>query len=101
MGIIYRNPFAAEPHLAQKRKTTRDDGFAPNSIGFSINQTWGALKRCWRAFRIAKKDGDWENMQKYAKRIRKLQYELDVTISEFPDIGIIGSDPHDVDLMCC
>ncbi len=39
-------------------------------------------------------------MLKYANRIRKLQYELGIAISEFPEIGIVGSDPDDVNLVC-
>ena len=58
------------------------------------------MKRCWRGYKIAKKDRDKDKMLKYANRIWKLQVELDVAISEFPDIGIIGSGPDDVDVMC-
>lgn len=100
MGILYRNPFKGRPHIAHKRETTRNDGKAPNSEGFTINETWGALKRCWTGYKAAKKDRDNDKMLKYANRIRKLQYELDIAISEFPDIGIIGSDPDDVELLC-
>ena len=64
----------------------------------------GGLKKCWRAYKIATKD--WHGMKldeaealKYALRIRKLQWELEIRISEFPDLGLYGTDPADVDLM--
>lgn len=100
MGLKYHNPFQGRPHEAYKRPTKRYDGDAPHSEGFSINETWGALKRCWRGYRIAKKDRDNELMVLYASRIRKLQFELDISISEFSDIGIVGNTPDDVDVMC-
>lgn len=100
MGLRYRNAFKGRPNVAYKRPTTRYDGVAPYSIGFTINETWGALRRCWRGFRIAKKDDDYERMMLYGSRIRKLQYELDIGIAEFPDLGLLGTEPEDVDLMC-
>jgi len=86
------------------RKTTRYDGDAPHSIGYSINQTWGALMLCWRAYKIAAKDWhginlDTDKAMKYAKRIRKLQCELGISISEFPNLGLYGTDPDDGDFM--
>jgi hypothetical protein len=84
----------------KKRETTRFDGYAPNSIGYSINQSWGALKLCWLGYRIAKREGDKARMVHYAKRIRKLQAELDIAITEFPDIGLHGTSWQDVDLAC-
>jgi hypothetical protein len=80
-----------------KLPTTRDDGPAPNSIGFTVNQSWGVLKRCWVAYRAAAfHEHDEEKAIKYALRIRKLQLELGIAISEFPDLGISGTDPDDV-----
>jgi hypothetical protein len=52
-------------------------------------QTWAALRKCWKAYRIAKVRADKPNMLKYAERIRKLQGELNVTVSEFPDLGLV------------
>jgi hypothetical protein len=101
VGQRYQNPFKGKPHIAFKRETTRYDGTAPNSIGFSINETWGALKRCWRGYKIAMyKEYDTDRATLYAKRIRKLQLELGIPILEFPALGLYGIDPADVDLMC-
>ena len=51
-------------------------------------QTWAALKKCWRAYKIAKVKGEKENMVKYAKRIRSLQLELGVPQAPFPELGL-------------
>lgn len=100
VGLRYRNAFKGRPNIAYKRPTKRYDGEAPYSIGFSINETWGALKRCWRGYRIAKKDGDGKLMKLYAKRVRKLEFELGIGIAEFPDIGLFGDAEEDVELAC-
>lgn len=101
MGLQYHNPFKGLPHEAYKRPTTRYDGDAPYSIGFSKNETWGALKRCWLAYRAAAfREHDINRATKYARRIRKLQFELGITILEFPNVGLYGTNPEDVDLMC-
>ena len=87
-----------------RRPTTRYDGDTPNHPAFTINETWGALKRCWLAYNIAARDdrnrNDDEKALKYAKRIRKLQFELGISIAEFPQLGLFGTEPESVDLSC-
>lgn len=100
MGLRYRNPFAGRPHEAYKRQSMRNDGDTPNRPIFTINMSWGALKRCWRGYRIAKTHGDSDRMKLYARRIRKLQAELGIGIAEFADIGLFGTRPEDVDFTC-
>lgn len=87
-----------------KRPTLDGTEEVPNSLGYSYGQTWGALKKCWRAYKIAARD--WHGIKqdeaealKYALRIRKLQCELDIAISEFPELGLYGTDPDDVNFM--
>ena len=55
---------------------------------FTKGQTWGALKKAWKAYKIAKIQNDQPRMKEYATRIRTLQEELGVKKSEFPDIGL-------------
>jgi hypothetical protein len=55
---------------------------------FSTGQTWGALKKAWKAYKIAKVQEDRERMLEYAKRIRTLQEELKVEKAKFPDLGL-------------
>lgn len=50
---------------------------------FTVGQTWEALRKCWRGYNIAKNDRDYDNMKKYAMRIRKLQWELDEPRAHF------------------
>jgi hypothetical protein len=105
VGLRYRNPFMGRPHEAYKRPTIRYDGDTPNQPGFTINETWGALKRCWTAYRIAARDRHGKNIDnakalKYAKRIRKLQFELGVEITEFPELDLFGTEPESVELTC-
>ncbi|MCS7116907.1 MAG: hypothetical protein RMJ31_02495 [Nitrososphaerota archaeon] len=55
---------------------------------YTKGQTWGALKKAWKGYKIAKVQKDVEKMKMYAERIRTLQKELGVKQAEFPDLGI-------------
>ena len=57
-------------------------------MSYTKGQTWGALKKAWKAYKIAKVQNDKPNMKEYATRIRTLQKELGVTQASFPDLGI-------------
>jgi hypothetical protein len=56
---------------------------------------WGALDRAWVGYVIAKSQEDYEKMRKYAIVIRKFQRRLNITISDFPDIGIYGFEDRE------
>ena len=58
--------------------------------GHYSTQAWGALNKCWKGFKIAKSEFDMKNMFHYAKGIRRLQRELKISISEFPQFDLIG-----------
>jgi hypothetical protein len=51
---------------------------------------WGALRKSWVGFVIAKSQDDYEKMRKYSIVIRKFQRRLNIAISDFLDIGIYG-----------
>ena len=51
-------------------------------------QTWAALKKSWKAYKIAKAKNEQANMVEYAKRIRTLQHELGVSQAKFPDLDL-------------
>jgi hypothetical protein len=51
---------------------------------------WGALHRAWVGYVIAKSQDDYEKMRKYAMVIRKFQRRLNIAISDFLDIGVLG-----------
>ncbi|MEM0288152.1 MAG: hypothetical protein QXR69_03190 [Conexivisphaerales archaeon] len=55
---------------------------------YTKGQTWGALKKAWKAYKIAKVQNDKTKMMEYAKRIRTLQEELGVTKAKFPELGL-------------
>ncbi len=46
-------------------------------------QTWAALKKAWKGYKIAKAQNDTEKKEEYAKRIRTLQRELGLKETEF------------------
>ena len=54
----------------------------------TTGQTWAALKKSWKAYKIAKVKDEKENMVEYAKRIRSLQKELGVVQAKFPELGL-------------
>jgi hypothetical protein len=56
--------------------------------GYSAGQTWGALRKAWKAYKIAKVQNDGVRMKEYAGRIRTLQTQLGVPQASFPDLGI-------------
>lgn len=55
---------------------------------YTKGQTWGALKKAWKAYKIAKVQADKAKMKEYAVRIRTLQEELGVSKAKFPDLGL-------------
>jgi hypothetical protein len=57
-------------------------------MSYSAGQSWAALKKAWKAYKIAKSQGDMANMLKYAERVRTLQGELGLTKANFPEIGL-------------
>lgn len=55
---------------------------------FSKGQSWGALRKAWKGYRIAKVQADGQKMTEYATKIRKIQGELGIEIATFPNLGI-------------
>ncbi len=57
-------------------------------MSYTKGQTWGALKKAWRGYKVAKVQSDTPNMKKYAERIRTLQKELGLAPAKFPELGM-------------
>ncbi len=57
-------------------------------MAYTTGQTWGALRKTWKAYRIAKVQNNSTDMRKYAERIRALQAELGVSQASFPDLNL-------------
>jgi hypothetical protein len=55
---------------------------------YTTGQTWGALRRSWKGYKIAKGKNNKVDMILYAQRIRTLQKELGLPESSFPEIAI-------------
>ena len=56
--------------------------------GFFENQTWGALHKCWKGYTIALNHYEVGKMIEYAERIQRLQHDLGIHITEFPNLGM-------------
>jgi hypothetical protein len=66
------------------------------------NQTWGALHKAWKGYQIGLSKFELEKMRYYARVIQKLQNELCLPISSFPDLNIFplvgAGDTQDDDI---
>ena len=58
------------------------------SSTFTIGQSWGALRKAWKGYRIAKVQANNPKMVEYANKIRKIQGELGINLAAFPNLGI-------------
>jgi hypothetical protein len=56
---------------------------------FTTGQSWGALRKAWKGYRIAKVQSDDAKMREYATKIRKIQTELRVNVTSFPQLDIV------------
>jgi hypothetical protein len=70
---------------------TRKDSVLLQS-GYYDTQAWGALKKCWKRYRIAKSQGDFNRLRYYAKGVQKFERELGIEVTDFPQIGILAID---------
>ena len=59
--------------------------------GYYNTQGYACLKRCWIGFRISKAKGNHEKMVWYAKGIQRVQRELGLVVSSFPDLFELGA----------
>jgi len=50
---------------------------------YTTGQTWGALRKAWKAYKIAKVQNDSVRMKEYSERIRTLQTQLGVPQTTF------------------
>jgi hypothetical protein len=72
-----------------KKTSKRRDNVLLDSGHYST-QAWGALKKCWQGYKIAKGEWDTKKMEYYAKGIRKFQRELKKPVLDFPQLGLTG-----------
>ncbi len=79
-----RNPSGHSLHLktesimsAEERKNFR------LPCGWTVAESWAALRKCWLAFDITKSQEDRQGMTEYAYRIRRIQAELNIPPTTF------------------
>jgi len=53
---------------------------------YNKGQIWGALRKAWKGYRIAKVQNDGVRMKEYATRIKTLQGQLGVPQASFPNL---------------
>jgi hypothetical protein len=82
-------------YLASKNKLRLLDSFNYES------QTWGALHKAWVGYIIGKNKFELDKMEYYASVIQKLQKELGLQISSFPDLNLpsLDSSEENAELM--
>ena len=80
-----------------KRGITSSYGYNPRAAYHPIynkhrrtTPEWGGLRRAWLGYVIAKSQVDEEKMRKYAIVIRKFERRLNITINDFPELGLYG-----------
>jgi hypothetical protein len=79
-----RNPNALSSNLkgeAYMRAEDRKSAELP--CGYTIAESWAALRKCWLGFNITKSQGDIQGMGYYAYRIRKIQAEMSIKPTDF------------------
>jgi hypothetical protein len=55
-----------------------------------LGQSWGALRKAWKGYKLAKYDGDEPKMREYAKRIQTLEEQIGIPTASFPNLGMLG-----------
>jgi hypothetical protein len=67
----------------------RDNLRMLDSFNFE-NQTWGALHKAWKGYVIAKNKDEHNRMKYYAIVIQKLERELRIKVSSFPELKLMA-----------
>jgi hypothetical protein len=84
------NPYALSKYLPNERSMDPED--RKNSLlpcGYTLAQSWDALRKCWKGFYISRSQNNSDGMSEYASRIRKLQLEMGIQVTKFDD-DILG-----------
>lgn len=58
--------------------------------GWMLGQSWGALKKAWIGYKVAKREDDEQLMREYAKRIQTVEKQIGIPTASFPNLGMIG-----------
>jgi len=90
-SVIRRDIFSIKKQVTRKDRILLDSGFYDT-------ETWGGLRKCWKGYKIAKSEHDYKKMEHYARGIRKFERELKISVTDFPQFGLMGTKtPHEQD----
>jgi hypothetical protein len=64
--------------------------------GYTLAQSWAALRKAWLAFKIANANGDIQTMRDYARIIRTLQIQMGIRGTIFEDYIFDEEDERDL-----
>jgi len=53
--------------------------------GWTVAESWAALRKCWLGFKIAHANGDSSLKKDYARMITKIQTEMGIAVTEFDE----------------
>lgn len=55
-----------------------------NTTGkYTTGQSWGALRKAWKGYRIAKVQDDKPRLKEFATKIQTIQGQLGIAIADF------------------
>lgn len=92
----WNNENALSSHLQNELSMDPDD--RKNSrlpCGYTLAQSWDALRKCWKGFYISKSKNNSGGMSEYVSRIRKLQQEIGIPVTQF-DADILNEQDQDI-----
>jgi hypothetical protein len=79
-----RNPSVMSQYIPNENAMTSDERkHTELPCGYTLAQSWCALRRSWVGFNIAHSKGDHDNMKYYASFIRKVQTEMGIDVTKF------------------
>ena len=63
--------------------------------GYTVGQGWGCLDKAWVGFMRAKRLENHKDMTLYASIIQRVEKELRIEISQFPELGLCVCEPEE------
>lgn len=107
----YRNPLQelySRVRLAKRseyniRNASDIDNLQICESGYTKGQGWGGLYKSWQGFLINRNLDDREKMNYYAQGIRKIEKDMKIDLSKFPDLRMealaYATDPDNVEII--
>lgn len=94
--FAYRYSDLVHDPLARRKgdelKTTYEKQNEMLPCGFTVAQSWSALRKNWLGYKIAKRQGKPEEMFEYARIINKIRGQLEIPILPFEALNASAID---------